>query len=88
MQTRGKLIRLGGILIVGILSISTVVRSQAPRENTWEYASVSGSPRNNSWSTGVGGRSANVRARICYATLQGCRSEEISVNDHGFNPGY
>jgi hypothetical protein len=79
MPTRGKVIRIAGILIVGILAISTAVRSQAPTDNIWEYASVSGSPRNTAWSTGVGGRSATVRATICYATLQGCRFEELSA---------
>lgn len=79
MQTRGKVIRIGGILIVGILSISTVVRSQAPAENSWEYASMIGSPRNDAWNTSAGGHSATVKASICYATLHGCRLEEIST---------
>jgi hypothetical protein len=68
MQTRGRLIPLG-ILVIGILSVATVVTSQAP-QNVWEYASVSGDPRN---------VSDHAEAKICYATVQGCRFEDISV---------
>jgi len=68
MQARGRFIRLGGILIVGLLSVATLVRSQAS-QSTWEYASVNGRLLS-------GG---DIGAKICYATPQGCRYEEISI---------
>ena len=61
-----------GILAVGILSISTVVRSQAP-QSVWEYASVTRTVID-----GPEGRGLDAAA-ICYAIPQGCRYENITA---------
>lgn len=74
MRTGGRLIHLG-ILVLAILSVVSVSKSQSPSSGTaWEYASVEGAI-----ATGPTGRRIHA-ARICYATPQGCRSEEVTIS--------
>jgi len=62
-----------GIVLVGILSISTAVRSQAP-QNVWEYASVALKAVDR-----PDGNGRDEVAGICYAIPQGCRYEPVSI---------
>jgi hypothetical protein len=74
MQTR-RTVQVGAMLIA-ILLIATTVRSQAPATGSvWEYSSVTRYPVPTNWNGG----NATCTARICYATPQGCRIEDVTT---------
>ena len=74
-QKPGKYVQVGLTLAAGIALVATALRpQQLPAVGpVWEYASVTGTP---AMVSNNGGRSFEVRANICYAGTNGCRSNE------------
>src|SRR5688572_17356387 len=76
MRTHGRLMPLG-IIVVGALVLPTAVKSQAVApQNVWEYALVTTALVQGA---GEGPGSVIIGATICYATLDGCRLENITA---------
>jgi len=79
---RARLIQIGVVLTGALLFIATTVKSQAPARSAqvWEYSSITGWPiAINGKNTGIDSWTGESQARICYASSQGCRSEEITA---------
>jgi len=77
-----RIIQIGVVFMGALLFIATTVKSQAPARSAqvWEYSSITGSPTAiNGTNTGINTWTGESKARICYATSQGCRSEEVTI---------
>ena len=77
---RTRMMQIGGILTAALLFIVTALKSQAPAAQVWEYSSVTGSPESHNWTQSGFDKTATDSAKICYATPQGCRIEEITTS--------
>ena len=79
---RKRIMQVGIMLMGALLLVAATLKSQVPAGSTqvWEYSSVSGSPvANQAKSTGINSLTYTGFATICYATSQGCRTEEITT---------
>jgi len=72
-----------GVMIAGaLLLVTATLKSQAPARSAqvWEYSSITGWPTAISGTnTGINSWTGESKARICYATSQGCRNEEVTA---------
>lgn len=77
-----RIMQIGITVAGGLLVVAATLRSQAPARSAqvWEYSSITG------WPTAISGTNTGIntwvgesKARICYATSQGCRNEEVTT---------
>lgn len=83
MRSHARVIQIGVIVTAALLFIATTVKSQAPAApaQVWEYNSVTGFPLTyvSPTNTGINSVTFPSSARVCYATPQGCRTEEVTA---------
>lgn len=72
---------MAAVLAAGILLTTTAMRSdtQTPAVGpVWEYATVTGQPSVNDYTL-------DRTATICYASVNGCRNEQVLMEKEGMN---
>jgi hypothetical protein len=80
MRPNGRIIQAGLFLAVTLLFVATRGTSQAPTTQVWEYASVESNPEPNIVTSEFGNSTrASNSAKICYASADGCRIEDVTT---------